>query len=52
MKTEALITMILSQGIVTGFTLYFFYRVLTTKPRQEPDSFTDNDDVPEKQRES
>jgi len=44
MKTEALITMLLSVGIVTGVTGYFFYLVLSMPPKQEPDSFEDNDD--------
>jgi hypothetical protein len=50
MKTEAIIIMVLAQGIVTGITVYFFYRVLTTKPKPEPDSFTDNDDEAERQQ--
>ena len=45
MNTEALITMVLTQGIVTFFALYFFYKVLTTPPKPEPDSFSENDDV-------
>ncbi len=49
MNTEALITMIVTQGIVIGFTAYFFYKVLTTKPKTEPDSFTDNDDQIERE---
>ena len=44
MNTEALITMVLTHGIVIGFTAYFFYKVLTIPPRQEPDSFSENDD--------
>ena len=44
MNTEALILMIATQGIVIGFTLYFFYKVLTTPPVQEPDSFEENDE--------
>ncbi len=44
MNSAALTTMLLTQGIVIGFTLYFFYRVLTTPPRQEQDSFEDNDE--------
>lgn len=44
MNTEALITMVLTQGIVTCFAVYFFYKVLTIPPKQEPDSFSDNDD--------
>ncbi len=49
MNTEALITMIATQGIVIGFTAYFFYRVLTTKPKSEPDSFTENDEQIERE---
>ena len=44
MNTEALITMILTQGIVTCFAVYFFYKVLTIPPRQEPDSYSENDE--------
>ena len=49
MNTEALITMVLTQGIVIGFTAYFFYKVLTIKPKSEPDSFTDNDKIEDRQ---
>lgn len=45
MNTSALITMVLTQGLVICFTLYFFKLVLTTPPKQEPDSYEDNDDV-------
>ena len=41
--------MVLAQGIVIVITAYFFYRVLTTKPKEEPDSYTDNDDETERQ---
>ncbi|MCA1965660.1 MAG: hypothetical protein LDL23_03305 [Flavobacterium sp.] len=44
MNSAALITMVLAQGIVIRLTLYFFYKVLTTPPVQEPDSFSDNDE--------
>ncbi|GIV38479.1 MAG: hypothetical protein KatS3mg033_0279 [Thermonema sp.] len=46
MTTSALITMITVQGSVTLVTAYLFWRVLTTPPKPEPDSFADNDDVP------
>ncbi|WP_169737612.1 hypothetical protein [Thermonema rossianum] len=46
MTTSALITMITVQGTVTLVTAYLFWRVLTTPPKPEPDSFADNDDVP------
>ncbi|CAM3846575.1 hypothetical protein FLCU109888_04635 [Flavobacterium cucumis] len=44
MNTAALITMVLAQGIVICLTGFFFYKVLTTPPVKEPDSFEDNDD--------
>ena len=44
MNSAALITMVLAQGIVIVLTLYFFYKVLTTPPVQEPDSFEENDE--------
>lgn len=44
MNTAAIITMVLTQGLVTGFAVYFFYKVLTILPKNEPDSFTENDD--------
>ncbi|MBK6626265.1 MAG: hypothetical protein IPJ87_17560 [Flavobacteriales bacterium] len=46
MNTSALVLMLSSVLTVTGFTLYFFYRVLTTPPKPEPDSFSDNDPEP------
>ncbi len=46
MNTSALITMLLTQGIVTFFMAYFFYKVLTIPPKEEPDSFYENDDEP------
>lgn len=44
MNTSALITMLAAQGIVISFASYFFYKVLTIPPKQEPDSFNENDD--------
>ena len=44
MNSTALTTMLLTQGIVISFTAFFFYKVLTTPPRQEPDSYEDNDE--------
>lgn len=46
MSTQALIMMITTVTVVTGITGYFFYKVLTTPPRSEPDSYEDNDDQP------
>jgi hypothetical protein len=44
MNSAALITMLLSVCTVTGVTLYFFYLVLSTPPKQEPDSYEENND--------
>ncbi len=49
MNTEALLLMVATQGIVIGCTAYFFYKVLTTPPKSEPDSFSENDDVVERE---
>ncbi|HNW54399.1 MAG TPA: hypothetical protein PKN21_09035 [Bacteroidales bacterium] len=42
MGTQALIFMITAEAIITGLTLYFFIRVLVTKKKDEPDSYSDN----------
>jgi hypothetical protein len=46
MTTSALIMIILTQGTVLGATIYFFRKVLRTPPKQEPDSYSENDDQP------
>lgn len=46
MNTEALILMLFAVGSVTAITGYFFFRVLTSPPKPEPDSYSENDDVP------
>jgi hypothetical protein len=46
MSTSAMIMMVLIQGTVVSITGFFFYKVLTVKPKDEPDSFTENDDDP------
>ena len=45
MNTMAMTLMVTVQLLVTGMAVYFFYKVLTVKPRPEPDSYTDNDPV-------
>ncbi len=32
-------------SIVTLVTGYLFYRILTTKKKEEPDSYSENDDI-------
>ncbi len=45
MSTSALLMLVVTEVIVTAFTLYFFWKVVTVPPKAEPDSFDDNDDV-------
>ena len=49
MNTSALVIMLTTMSLVTGMTIYFFYRVLTAPPKPEPDSYLDNDDELERQ---
>jgi hypothetical protein len=44
MSSIALFMMISTITVVTVVTGYFFWKVLKTPPRDEPDSFLDNDD--------
>lgn len=46
MSAAAIIMMILVQGAATACMAYLFYKVLTTKPKPEPDSYLYNDDEP------
>jgi len=46
MNTSALVLMVTVQLAVIGTVVYFYFRVLTTPPRPEPDSFEENDDDP------
>lgn len=45
MTSSALFLMVLVQVSVTLITFYFFRKVLLTPPRKEPDSYSENDDV-------
>lgn len=45
MSTAALITMLGAETVITAFTIYFLWKAVTTPPRSEPDSYTDNDDL-------
>lgn len=44
MNTIALILMIVTMALVTAATGYFFWKVLVTPPKPEPDSYSENDD--------
>ncbi|MDD3737723.1 MAG: hypothetical protein PHP31_00300 [Lentimicrobiaceae bacterium] len=41
MDIDALIFMIAVEGTVIFVALYYFLKVLNTKPKDEPDSYTD-----------
>ena len=45
MSKSALAMMLFAEISVTAVTLYFFWRVLTTPPKKELDSYEDNDEV-------
>jgi len=46
MNNSALILWISTIGIISLVTIYFFVKVLTTKPKPEPDSYSENDNEP------
>jgi hypothetical protein len=37
--------MVVTEVIITAITFYFFWKVLVTPPKKEPDSYSENDDV-------
>ncbi len=45
MNTSALIMMLVTEISVTVITLYFFIKVLKTKPKDEPDSYSENNNI-------
>lgn len=51
MDSSALTLMVIVQVSVILITAYFFIKVLRTPPNPEPDSFSENDDVVERQDE-
>ncbi len=44
MNTSALLMMLVTEVAITLITGYFFWKVLITPARQEPDSFSENDE--------
>gem|GEM_PF-3334512 len=46
MNTSAFLFMIITEVIITGLTLYFFFKVLLMKPKVDvnEDSYLDNDE--------
>lgn len=45
MKPIALFIMLTVYTVVISITAYLFRRVLTTPPKPEPDSYSENDDI-------
>lgn len=45
MKSSALILWLTTISVITFTTVYFFMKVLFVKPKPEPDSYSENDDV-------
>lgn len=43
MGTQAIIFMTISETVITFLVIYFFVKVLSAKPKPEPDSYSDND---------
>lgn len=50
MNSSALTIMILAQGFFVFFAAYYFYKVMTIPPKPEPDSYSENDDDLEGQK--
>jgi hypothetical protein len=46
MNPNALTIMLVTELTISAFTVYYFWKVVTTPPKAEPDSYTGNDDVP------
>lgn len=44
MSISGLSTLLIAEGIIIFTTFYFFWKVLKTPPRNEPDSYSGNDD--------
>lgn len=44
MSTAAFVTMVVTEVAITVITIYFFWKVLKTPPKAEPDSFKFNDE--------
>jgi hypothetical protein len=42
MSTAALIMIVVTELVITAFTGYFFYRVLNSPKKVEPDSYSEN----------
>ena len=44
MSASALTMLLISEGIIVAFTVYFFAKVMRTPKRPKPDSYSENDD--------
>jgi hypothetical protein len=41
MNTSALLTMLITEAVITLVTIYFFWKVLKTPPKPEEDSYSE-----------
>ena len=48
METSAILTMLLVKGVFIVVPAYFLWKTMTTPPRPEPDSYSDNDEIVER----
>jgi len=46
MSATSLTFWLVTITIITAITVYFFVKVVRAKPKPEPDSYAENDDVP------
>jgi hypothetical protein len=40
--------MVVTEVLISAITFYFFWKVLKTPPKKEPDSYSGNEDVKER----
>jgi len=45
MSAKALLMLISAEAAITAFTVYFFWKVVTTPPKPAPDSFPDSGNI-------
>lgn len=46
MNTTALTILLVTELTIAAFTVYFFWKVVKTPPKAEPDSYQDTDAMP------
>lgn len=46
MNPNAFTILLVTELTITAFMVYYFWKVVTTPPKAEPDSYAGNDDIP------